>query len=157
MSKFAFIGLKQSGKSTAARMVADLIGGVSIDTSTIIYEELAKSLSKPVDEICAMPKEDIRHLLIEFGDRLCKDDPLALIRDKIAAPSYAIAGIRKRDQLEALPSDVITIWIERLNHRITGRDNLEVEANDARIIVLNNGVDLDEYCASLRAAIAPWL
>ena len=155
--KIAFIGQKQSGKSTASDFVANIVGGVSVDTSARIYRELAEELGTTVEELKSRPKESIRQRLIEKGDMISLEHPLALIADQLDARAYCIAGIRKRDQLEALPDEVKVVWIEREGHNPPGEDNLELTAEDADYVVTNNGEKLGPFHAALLDLIEPWL
>lgn len=142
--KYAFIGLKLAGKSTASVMVSNIIGCQAVDTSDMIYERLATEMGITLEELRAAPKEEIRPKLIEIGDRLSKTDPLALIRPVMNSKSFTIAGIRKKDQLAALPSDVQVVWINREGHDPDSLDNLEIEP-DGHCIVINNGESMIEF------------
>lgn len=142
--KYAFIGLKMSGKSTASNIVSEILRCRAVDTSDMIYDRLAAELGVTLGDLRAMPKEDIRPKLIEIGDRLSKTDPLALIRPVMKSKSFTIAGIRKRDQLEALPKDVQVVWINRNDHTPDSLDNLDIDPT-GHCIVINNGSCMIEF------------
>ncbi len=142
--KYAFIGLKLAGKSTASTVVSNILGCQAVDTSDMIYERLAAEMGITLDELRTLPKEEIRPKLIEIGDRLSKTDPLALIRPVLDSKSFTIAGIRKKDQLEALPKEVQVVWINREGHAPDSLDNLEIEP-DGHCIVINNGESMIEF------------
>ena len=142
--KYAFIGLKMAGKSTASNIVSEILRCQAVDTSDMIYDRLAVELGITLGDLRAMPKEDIRPKLIGIGDRLSKTDPLALIRPVMESKSFTIAGIRKRDQLEALPKDVQVVWINREDHTPDSLDNLDIDPT-GHCIVVNNGSCMIEF------------
>lgn len=142
--KYAFIGLKQAGKSTASTIASTIIGCRAVDTSDMIYEALAAESGVTVESLRAIPKEELRPRLIEIGDRLSKEDPLSLVRPVMKAKSFTIAGIRKKDQLAALPKDVQVVWINRTNHDPDSLDNLEIEPGEYDVVI-NNGASMSEF------------
>lgn len=151
--RVAFIGLKQAGKSTAAAYWASNFGGVHVDTSESIYEALATQLGLTVQELREKPKESLRELLIATGDALCADDPLGCVRSRLS-DQFAVAGIRKRDQIAALPENTTIVWVERSNHVPDGVDNLELSKSDADYVLENNGFDLAGFFGNIYSLFA---
>ena len=75
-----------------------------------------------------------------------------MVADADLSGSFVIAGVRTRDQLDALKEkfpDIVVIWIERDNHHPSSRDNLALSRLDANVEIRNNGIDLEEYRISI--------
>lgn len=152
--QLAIIGKKQSGKSTAAAMIGrSFIPTVPIvDTSNVMYKILAEQLGITESQLRQLPKEEIRPRLIEIGDQLTRDNPLAIVEDSILDGEFAIAGIRTSDQLEALKKRcpmTTVLWVDRENHNPGGADNLALTPGDADVVVVNNGATFEPFATEL--------
>lgn len=142
--RVVMIGCKQSGKSTAAAAIGAAYCNVKVvDTSNAIYSLLASRKGVTEEALRQLPKENLREDLIQLGDELTDQHPLALIEDSVLAGEFVIAGIRKIPQLKAARElGSLVLWIERDGHDPDGIDNLELSARDADAVVYNNGSDL---------------
>lgn len=173
------IGPPHHGKTEVRKYICEVMGWKGASTSDVIYALLAQEMGKPEAELRAMPKEEIRPKLIEFGDYLCGKagklelvpplperpapekyyrGPSALSRILFHTGHRVSDGIRRRlelsdlrSKLEWLGIPLVVIWVERPGHP-TIKDNTEVTSADADFVLLNDG-SLEE----LRSKVKAWL
>lgn len=159
MKRFAIIGPAQSGKSTFAGYLADALDTTHTDLSAWIVRveefrlrrlaELGVDVSGTFDQARNRPN---RALLIALGDAVCSTRPSFLI-DRAFEVADIIAGIRRTEEFQCLPSDVIAIYINRPGIA-TVQDNFNLSQEDADLIVENDAtLDVLKYKASIIARL----
>ena len=85
-------------------------------------------------------KERDRKYLIALGDAVGRADPTFLVRACLRR-GRVVVGCRRIEELrEAKKTGLVeaVVWVQRLNYREGGIDNLELNINDADIVVAND-------------------
>jgi len=91
-----------------------------------------------IDEISAMPKEEIRPYLVKIGDEMCDRD-ITVLADKLIENGCGIIdGIRRKKELNGIKNkyNPLVIWINRPDNDDIS-DNTEVTAEDADYVFVN--------------------
>lgn len=154
---YLIIGLAKHGKTEVGKAIARAFHLEFGDTSEIVYRSLAdrladttvyKALSTSPTEIemylRSAPKELIRPLLIQEGDRLCASTPSALTLGLVNRGCRVVAGIRRRSEfLHAIgvlqfQYDIHVWWVQRYPAPPAVPDNTEVRISDAHYLFVND-------------------
>jgi hypothetical protein len=165
---FLFLGPPRHGKTTARKILSELIQLPGASCSDVIYPLLAKHIGITEAELRAKDKNLIRESLVTFGDFLCnqrqdlgelhrsgetEDEvraryfrcPSTLIRTLYLMGFRVIDGVRRRDELlEAkqiftwMNVPVMTFWVHRPGVE-SPSDNTEVTSGDADLVLANDG------------------
>jgi dephospho-CoA kinase len=139
--RFAIIGRARAGKSTFAEYLADALGLTCANTSDWLVEvERFRRHRLNVLEPEAMPsplfnKSEMRSWLIALGDAVCASHSGFLIEQALKRGTV-ITGIRRKEEFECLPKDVIVVFIERAD---SVADNFDVPKDKARFVIVNDG------------------
>lgn len=139
--RFAIIGRAQSGKSTFAAYLAEYLDLKVSNTSDWLIEVETfrrKRLHALEPHVLTSPdfnKAESRSWLIALGDAVCAIQPGFLIEQAFRRASI-ITGIRRREEFQNLPKDVITILIERDS---SIADNFDIPSEDVEYTVKNDG------------------
>ena len=165
MRRFAVIGPAQSGKTTFAEALAKVLGTTCRNTSDWLVEvEAARYASlhgdqpkticlgcgRDKDEGCDCPcgtgmrkgwdhtlDRPARPWLIALGDAVCDQQPDFLIEQALKGGGV-ITGIRRELEFEALPPDVVTVYVHRPGFA-KEQDNFGIEATWAKHCIVNEG------------------
>lgn len=172
-----FIGPPRHGKTTARKILSELISQPGASCSDVIYPLLAKHLKMTEAELRAMEKEEARPMLVEFGDYLCGQthqlsvvpggtpnegtyfrSPSTLFRSLYLTGIRLIDGVRRREELDEIRQilrwmnvPLVVFWVERPKAPATG-DNTAVTAKDADAMLLNDGTP-----TQLKEKLQTWL
>lgn len=140
--RFAIIGHARSGKSEFARYLADYMGLNTVNTSDWLVEvekyrraALFVLLDGGVENETEFDKEKCRPWLIALGDAVCAQQPGFLIEQAFRRGSV-ITGIRRQEELEYLPKDVVVIFIDKEG---VVQDNFDIPMSSAKYVIKNNG------------------
>lgn len=132
------LGYTEAGKTTAAEILAEILGANYANTSDQLVEELAESLGIEPDHI-RQNKAYYRQKLFDFGRARQKEDPLWPQAQQLRTANI-LTGLRNPNELEAARKyklyDLI-IWINRPGYDAGATDKLKPE--DADVIINNNG------------------
>jgi hypothetical protein len=138
------MGKPRVGKSTVATILGDLLQLKWGDTSDVIYKTIATRKGTTVDKLKEIPKEELRPELIEVGNYLCDQSPIALSYGLIKGGTSIVCGIRRKKEfnclltkLEALQVPYTTIFVKNKNVPDI-KDNLEVTEDDCSIVINND-------------------
>jgi dephospho-CoA kinase len=149
--KICVLGYTESGKSTAAKLLADYLGTRYADSSDQLIEELANSLGIAPDHI-RQNKASYREQLFTFGRARQKKDPLWPQSVQLRFADI-ITGLRNPNELEAARKhklyDII-IWIGRPGVVAGPTDKLQ--PSDADVVINNDGT-VDDLRIKLLGAI----
>lgn len=146
MSKeiIVIIGPARAGKSTFANWMSLHFGGKNSGTSRVVYELMAKARGCTLEDLYAIPKEELRPHLIEFADSLCDIYPDILSKKLINDGYTIIDGVRRLQELKELRENYITtVYYVKRDHG-TVDDNFNIPEQCAEFIVDNNG-GLNEF------------
>jgi hypothetical protein len=172
-----FIGPPRHGKTTARKILSELINQPGASCSDVIYPLLAKHLKMTESELRAMDKEEARPMLVEFGDYLCgKVETLSVVPGGTPGPGVyfrspstlfrslylmgirLIDGVRRKEELDEIRQvlrwlnvPLVVFWVERPGSPPTD-DNTAVTASDADITVLNDGTPTE-----LKLKLQTWI
>lgn len=172
-----FIGPPRHGKTTARKILSEMVGQPGASCSDVIYPLLSKHLKMTEAELRAMDKEEARPMLVEFGDYLCGTtqhlsvvpggtpgpgvyfrSPSTLFRSLYLAGVRFVDGIRRKEELDEvrqilqwLNVPLVIFWVERPGSPTTN-DNTAVTAKDADITLLNDGTP-----TQLKEKLQAWL
>lgn len=172
-----FIGPPRHGKTTARKILSELINQPGASCSDVIYPLLAKHLKMTESELRAMEKEEARPMLVEFGDYLCGKvehlsvvpggtpgpgvyfrSPSTLFRSLYLMGIRLIDGVRRREELDEIRQvlrwlnvPLVVFWVERPGSSPTN-DNTAVTAKDADATILNDGTP-----TQLKEKLQTWL
>jgi shikimate kinase len=129
-SPILIAGLPKHGKSYVAELLSMMLKEKWCNTSDLIKEKC---------EGCQFEdKESVRKLFIETGDRMCKDDPGAIIKELLSRGFKIIAGLRKPEELKSISHlNPFVIWVDRPGHP-TVEDNTQIGPEYADLILVNN-------------------
>lgn len=119
----AVAGKPRHGKSTTATLLSAITGLPWGDTSSLIYQEVAKDEGVSTAELRKQPKNVIRPKLIAKGDELCSEDPAFLLKHLVNNGVSILSGLRKLPELAALrlhfpTRRVIVVWVEALQEPV---------------------------------------
>jgi hypothetical protein len=172
-----FIGQPRHGKTTARKILSEMIGQPGASCSDVIYPLLAKHLKMTEAELRAMEKEETRPMLVEFGDYLCGKtqhlsvvpggtpgpgvyfrSPSTLFRSLYLMGIRIIDGVRRKEELDEIRQilhwlnvPLVVFWVERPGNPPTG-DNTAVTSKDADAVLLNDGTP-----TQLKEKLQTWL
>jgi len=151
----ALMGLPQSGKSTAGKLLSKFTGWRMGTCSTVIYNILAKLDNLPPGdwhEVTAPEDKDrVRQRLIALGNAMGEEVPFVFPVALFNRGCRIVDGIRRRSEFEATEKfceehnlDLWKIWIERPD-RPPLTDNNELNCNDADEIIRAESVEELEH------------
>lgn len=161
--RFAIIGRARAGKSTFAEYLSEILGLQCSNTSDWLVEVEKFRRRKLHDlEPTALPspdfnKNEMRSWLIALGDAVCAQQPDFLIEQALKRGAV-ITGIRRKEEFDYLPKDVIVIFIDRAE---SIADNFDIAKDKARYVIMNDGSledlrkkadDLAHHCLDEMAA-----
>ena len=140
--KILIIGNKYHGKTTFANFLKDALGDAqAYSTSSYLIYRLGMLKGVSTEEILK-EKEKYRPDLIELGNAMCNVDAGCLVSICLWSCHKTFAlidGVRRISEFERVKSMFETvIWINRPSEPI-GRDNLELKAGDANMVIDNTG------------------
>lgn len=165
--RFAIIGPAQSGKTTFAGYLADILGtghtdlsGWIIEVETIRQRRMGeispKSPAQLLDEWDYDRGRPTRKYLIALGDAVCELRPSFLI-ERAFEKAPIIAGVRRIEEFETLPEDVITVYIDRADAPDI-QDTFDIPLELTQWVIENNGTleELREKAEDLVRDSAHW-
>jgi hypothetical protein len=147
--RFAIIGKARAGKTTFAEYLANHMGLTASNTSDWLVEveqmrrKRLGTLVPNCQDAAPFTKSEHRSWLIALGDAVCAQRPGFLI-DQALLRGSVITGIRRKEEFEHLPKDVITVFIDR-DDAIA--DNFDIPKSKAKYVINNNG-SLEDLAAS---------
>lgn len=139
--KALIIGYKESGKTTAARILADILDTSYANTSDIIITEFANDCGLD-EEYVHTHKDTFRDELWSYGRVRQEKDPLW--PQSIIEHVDILTGVRNLDELDAARNAKlydIVIWIDRPGFGASSTDKLS--SSDADVILKNDGSFVD--------------
>lgn len=158
--KFVVVGYPKAGKSTLAEFLSQELKHYGLpsdwgDTSTELVSIVAgENWVEP--ETISRNKEEWRQKLIETGDRLTDESPVALSKPILDRGSV-VAGVRRLRELEALRSmyvDLVVVWVDRVDHQLIP-DNTEIRPEHCDLSISARYRDeLRRYAACIVAPLA---
>lgn len=154
MYKLLIIGHTNSGKSTAANIIAEMVDGKVANESDYIIAEYAKENGLDVSEVVSH-KSEYRERLYQYAREKQAKDPTYPVDLAFKDGANIITGTRNRDELVAKRKfyDLI-IWVERPGVGPGPTDKLLFI--DADICVVNGGT-IDELKNRLRWIFRSWI
>lgn len=135
--KILVLGYTGSGKSTAADIIADIIGSSPpVNTSDILIYDFCTSNKLYIDAVINN-KNQYRNDLFNFGVEKQKIDPRYPVPDALKK-SDVITGVRTPESLQSVRNlfDHI-IWIDRLSVPRGSTDKLS--PSDCTLVINNDG------------------
>lgn len=150
--KVLILGHTQSGKSLAAKMVAEILNSPApaSSTSKYIIRDYAKSVGKQPEEI-AQNKDEYRQQLFQYGKKIQAKDPAYPVSEALKETDV-VAGVRTAEQLKAVaPLFDKILWIHRDVPK--GKTDINIEdAKEASAEIINNTGSIDDLKVRLIAA-----
>lgn len=138
---FFIVGPVGHGKTTAREILSELTHLTGASCSDVIYAVLAALRGVSVEDLRALPKEELRPVLIEVGDWICQTGRFNPVEHPDAALSEAVAVNNPQilEQLFRHPSALVrTLYLNGRNVIDGVRRGLEL--SDARLKLEWNGV-----------------
>jgi hypothetical protein len=151
------LGYSESGKTTAAEMIANVIGSKPPrNCSDFIIKDYAESVSSSPSEAqslarnIAANKNQYRNDLFKYGLYRQSTDPAYPISEAVRHTNV-VTGARTPENLAAARNlfDVV-VWIDR--EGVHGNPTDQLNASHADVVIDNNG-DLDELRDNINVAL----
>lgn len=143
-------GYSESGKTTAAKMISELIGSPPpINCSDIIIRDFATANGLDPNDILKN-KDQHRQQLFMFGKAAQEKDPAYPVSEAFKK-TKVVTGIRRQENLDAAMNFIdLIIWIDRDLAKKNSTD--ELSPDHADVVIDNNG-SLDDMKIQLIAAL----
>ena len=132
--KILVLGFSGSGKTTAAEILAKIVGGKVANDSDYIIADYAKSTGQDVDYV-KKNKPALRDELFKFARAKQAEDPAYPINLEFADGANIITGTRNPDEMAVKRKlyDLV-IWIDRPTCSPGSTDKLGPEYADATVV-----------------------
>ncbi len=140
--KIAVIGFTGAGKTTVARIFAELTGGKAIDTSDVIMHHYATTSGIPLAQVKA-EKHALRKKLYAHAASLKSRDPAFWGKRAMRRGANVVAGFRDPYEFEAARClfDHV-VWVHRPGWHPGETDHLD--SGYGEVVVCNDGTG-DEW------------